>query len=286
MRARRVKVAALALATWFAARPAAGDPPADPSPPSDPVPQAPASPRRSGAGWLLIGASAGATNAVSSSGTGGSLVLGFWSHGVGNFEAMSAEWSAALAGGGGSPEFQGTLEGRLLFGWRGYVTDWQGPFVRLGIEAQQYASPLSLVSAPAGVIGYELADDRLAFDIGLHGAFAADASYQIYSGTPRDVSDSPLAGAYAWLVAPPVEATLRWDRLLPHDVRPLGTDPLDEIRVSSCDQVKGRLMICANLDLLYGPAALPSRTNLFGTTAVIESISLGIGRDWVRAQAP
>jgi hypothetical protein len=227
------------------------------------------------------------TRAVASSQEGWGVTGGLWAYGVTNVEGISIETGFAAAIGGGQGGLRGQLVGRYLIGWRGYVTDWQGPFVRVGAESQSFVSYLSYLSAPVGVVGYEFVDKRVAFDVGLHGAFAASGGYGVYRGASRDVSDSPVLGIYAWMIAGPAQAGIRWDRLWPHDEGPLGRAPIDDVVTSAC-LATGRfaLIVCGNLDIASGPAAVPGAPVLFGTTAIVQSITLGFGAVGSRAVAP
>lgn len=243
--------------------------------------------RASGTGSFLLGLNAETVRAVASSGSGWGVTGGLWTSWVTNAEWLSGEGSIAAALGGGSAGLAGQLDARLLFGWRGYVTDWQGPFLRVGGETQLFGSALSIVSVPAGVVGYEVMDDRIAFDVGLHGAFAESAGYRVYAGASRDFSDSPVVGAYAWMVAPPAQAGLRWDRLWPHDQAALGQAPIDDLRASACVAARRFvLMVCANLDMTSGPAAVTASAALLRTTGIEQSISFGFGDVGTRAVAP
>jgi hypothetical protein len=243
--------------------------------------------RASAARSFLLGMNADTSRVVASSGSAWGVTGGLWASWVTNAEWLSGEGSFAAALGGGSGGLAGQLDARLLFGWRGYVTDWQGPFVRVGVESQLFGSFLSFVSLPAGVIGYELMDDRVAFDMGLHGAFAESAGYRVDAGALRDLSDSPVLGAYAWVIAPRVQTGLRWDRLWPHDQGPLGRAPIDDLRASACVAARrSAVMVCANLDLTSGPAAVTSSAALLRTTGIEQSISFGFGGVGTRAVAP
>jgi hypothetical protein len=243
--------------------------------------------RTSRAAWFLIGLSTETVRAVASSRAGWGVTGGLWSYGVANAEAFSEEVGLDAALGGGNGGVAGQLDARLLIGWRGYVTDFQGPFLRVGPEVQLFGSPLAFVSLPSGVIGYELVDNRVAFDVGLHGAFALSEIYGVYAGASRDVSDSPVFGAYAWLIARPVQASLRWDRLWPDGQGPFGTAPIDEVRASGC-MATGRfaLILCANFDIVSGPAAVAGHPGFFGTTEIAPSISLGFGGVGSGAEVP
>ena len=243
--------------------------------------------RASSAGWLLLGVSADTARAVASSQDRWGVTGGLWEYRVASIEGLSMETGLAAAIGGGQGGLQGQLLGRFLIGWRGYVTNWQGPFVRVGAEVQSFVSFLSFLSAPAGVVGYELVENRVAFDVGLHGAFVASGGYGVYDGASRDVSDSPMFGAYAWVIAGTVQAGIRWDRLWPHNQGPLGQVPIDDLRTSTCVGARRfALMLCANMDIVSGPAAVPAVPALFGTTGVVQSISLGFGNVGSRAVAP
>ena len=236
---------------------------------------------------FLLGVSAQTSRAVASSQDGWGVTGGFWTYGVTTVEGLSRETGLAAAIGGGWGGLRGQLDVRSLIGWRGYVTDWQGPFVRVGAEGQLFGSFLSILSAPAAVVGYELVENRVAFDVGLHGAFAVSGRYGVYSSTSRDVSDSPMLGAYAWMITGPAQAGIRWDRLWPHDQGPLGQTPIDDLRSSAC-VAAGRfaLIVCANLDLTSGPSAIPVVPALFKTTGIVQSISLGFGDVGSHAVAP
>jgi hypothetical protein len=243
--------------------------------------------RASSAKLLLLGVSAQTSRAVASSRDGWGVTGGLWTSGVTGVEALSIETGLAAAIGGGQGGLRGQLDARFLVGWRGYVTDWQGPFVRLGPELQSLGSFLSFLSAPAGVVGYELVANRVAFDVGVHGAFIANGSYGIYKDASRDVSDSPMFGAYGWMTAGPAQAGVRWDRLWPHDQGPLGQTPIDDLRTSACVAARRfALILCANLDITSGPAAIPATPALFGTTGIVQSISLGFGDVGSHALAP
>ncbi len=243
--------------------------------------------RESSAGLFLLGVRAETSRAVASSQDSWGVTGGLWTFGVTNVEGLSKETGLAAAIGGGPGGLRGQLDARLLIGWRGYVTDWQGPFVRVGVEYRAFGSFLSFLSAPAAVVGYELVENRVAFDVGLHGAFAASGGYGVYSGSSRDVSDSPMFGAYAWMITSPVQAGIRWDRLWPHNQAPLGQTPIDDLRTSACVAL-GRLVLilCANLDITSGPAAVPAVPALFETTGIVQSISLGLGGVGSHAAAP
>jgi hypothetical protein len=285
---RGLHAAAFAIALLLACTRAAGDAPAPPAFSREISPAPPrAMHRASSAGWFLLGVSAETARAVASSRDAWGVTGGLWTYGVANVERFSTETGLGAAIGGGQSGLQGQLDCRFLIGWRGYVTDWQGPFVRVGAESQVFGSFLSFLSAPAGVVGYELVDSRVAFDVGLHGAFAARGGYGVYSGASRDVSDSPVFGAYAWMIAGPVQTGIRWDRLWPHNQGPLGQAPIDDLRTSAC-VAAGRfaLMLCANLDIASGPAAVPSTPALFGTTGIEQSVSLGFGGVGSHAMAP
>jgi hypothetical protein len=283
-----LKAAAFAIAPLLVCARAAGDPPVSPAV-SREISPAPARAMRrtSNAGWLLLGVRAETARAVASSHDSWGVTGGLWAYGVTNVEGVSTETGLAAAIGGGRNGLQGQLDLRFLIGWRGYVTDWQGPFVRVGVASQYFGSFLSFVSAPAGVVGYELVENRVALDVGVHGAFAASGGYDVYNGASRDVSDSPMFGAYAWMIAGPVQAGIRWDRLWPHDQGPLGATPIDDLGTSTC-VAAGRfaLVVCANLDITSGPAAVPAIPALFGTTEVVQSISLGLGGVVAHAVAP
>jgi hypothetical protein len=288
MRARRLNAAVFATASFLAAARAAGDPQILPaiSQEISPAPRR-AMHRASGTRSFLLGLDAETARVVTSSGRGWGVIGGLWASWVTNAEWLSGEGSLAAALGGGSGGLAGQLDARLLFGWRGYVTDWQGPFVRVGVESQLFGSFLTLVSLPAGVVGYELMDDRVAFDVGLHGAFAESAGYRVDAGASRDLSDSPLLGAYAWMIAPPVQTGFRWDRLWPHNQVSLGQAPIDDLRGSACVAARRSvLMVCANLDLTSGPAAVTTSAALLRTTGIEPSISFGFGGVGTRAVAP
>jgi hypothetical protein len=217
------------------------------------------------------------------------VVGGLWTSFVGNLEWRSSELGLAAAIGGGRAGLTGQLDARYLVGWRGYVTDWQGPFVRVGVDSQFVASSfLTLLSVPAAVVGYEVIEDGLAFDVGLHGAFALGGEYSVYRGSSRDVSDSPVLGAYAWMIAGPVQTGVQWDRLWPHNQAALGHDAIDNIRTSACVGAAQRfaLLLCATLGLTSGPAALPAGPGLFETTAIVQSLTVGYGFVAAHAQAP
>jgi hypothetical protein len=298
-RTRGIHVAAFAVTLLGSGAPAADEPPTSavgpgPHQPTESVISleiSPAPPRAmhklSSAGWVLMGVSAESERAVTSSGEGWGVTGGLWSFVVSNVEWRSSEVGLAAALGGGAGGLRGQLDARLLFGWRGYVTDWQGPFVRVGGELQTFGSFLTWVSAPAGVVGYELIDPRGALEVGLHSAFAASASYAVYRGSSRDVSDSLVFGAHAWMIAGPVQGGFRWDRLWPHDHAPLGRDPVDDLRSSACVAM-GRfaLLVCANLDIVSGPAVVPRGPALFETAGISQSISVGVGAVTSRAEAP
>lgn len=290
MRPRRLHglhAAALAVALLLACSSAAGDGPVPPSVSREISPAPPrAMHRASFASWFLVGVSAEATRAVASSQDGWGVTGGLWATQVVNVEGLSMETGLAAAIGGGQGGLRGQLVARYLVGWRGYVTDWQGPFVRVGAESQSFDSYLSFLSVPVGVVGYEVIEDRVAFDVGLHGAFAASGGYGVYRGASRDVSDSPVLGAYAWIIAGPAQAGIRWDRLLPHDEGPLGRAPIDDLVTSACFATRVALVVCANLDIASGPAAVPGTPALFGTTAIVQSISLGLGGVGAHAVAP
>jgi hypothetical protein len=243
--------------------------------------------RASSASLFLVGVSARTSRAIGSSQDGWGVTGGLWTYGVTSVEGLSTETGLAAAIGGGRGGLRGQLDARFLIGWRGYVTDWQGPFVRVGAESQLFGSFLSILSAPAAVVGYELAENGVAFDVGLHGAFAVSGGYGVYSGASRDVSDSPVFGAYAWMITGPAQAGIRWDRLLPHNQGPLGQAPIDDLRTSAC-VAAGRfaLILCANLDLTSGPAAIPVVPALFKATGIVQSISLGFGGVGSHAMAP
>jgi hypothetical protein len=243
--------------------------------------------RASSARMFLLGVSAQTSRAVASSRDSWGVTGGLWTSAVTSVEALSMETALAAAIGGGQGGLRGQLDARFLLGWRGYVTDWQGPFVRVGPEIQSSSSFLSFLSAPAGVVGYELVDSRVAFDVGLHGAFVANGTYGVYKGASRDVSDSPMFGAYAWVITGPARAGLRWDRLWPHDQGTLGHTPIDDVRTSACLAARRfALILCANLDITSGPAAIPSVPALFETTGVVQSVSLGFGDVGSHAVAP
>jgi hypothetical protein len=285
---KTLHAAPLAVALLLACARAAGDPPVAPAVSREFSPAPPRAMHRvSGAGWVMLGVSARAAHAVASSQDGWAVTGGLSGYGVANLEGLSTELGCADAIGGGQGGLQGQLDARLLVGWRGYVTDWQGPFVRVGAESQLFGSFLSFLSAPSGVVGYELVDGSFAFDVGLRAAFAASGSYDVYTGASRDVSDSPMFGAYAWLIARPVQAGIRWDRLFSHDDGALGRAPLDDLRASIC-VAGGRLalMVCANVEVTSGPAAVPAAPDLFATTGMVSSVSVGFGRMGSHAIAP
>jgi len=287
-RARPIQAAGFTIAAFLAASRAAGDPPVSQAASQEISPPPPRAMHRvSNAGALFLGVSAASARAVATSSDTWSVTGGISGCRVANLEWRSTEANFAAAIGGGRGGLTGQLDGRLLFGWRGYVTDWQGPFVRVGYEGRLFGSSLPFLSIPAGVVGYEVIDGRIALDVGLHGAFAESAFYGVYRGASRDVSDSPLFGAYAWMIAPPIQAGLLWDRLSPHDSGPLGHAPIDDVRTSACIAA-GRfaLLMCANLELTSGPAVVPTGSALFGTAAVVESISIGLGGLTSHAEAP
>ena len=287
-RPRCLHAAASAIALLLASAQAAGDGPAPPAVSQEisPAPRR-AMHRVSRAGLVLLGVSVETSRAVASSQDGWGVTGGLWFYGVTNVEGLSMETGLATAIGGGQGGLRGQLDARLLVGWRGYVTDWQGPFVRAGTESQIFGSFLSFLFAPAAVVGYELVENRVAFDVALHGAFAANAAYDVYSGASRDVSDSPMFGAYAWMIAGPVQAGIRWDRLWPHNQGPLGQTPLDNLRTSACVAAKRfALILCANQDITSGPAAVPAVPAFFGTKGIVQSISLGFGDVGSHAVAP
>jgi hypothetical protein len=288
MSARRLLALALAAASFLAASRAAGDPPTSPATSQEISPPPPrAMHRASSAGSMLLGVSTQSARAVASSGAGWSVMAGLRTDWVTNAEWLSMEGALAAAVGGGSGGLAGRFDARLLAGWRGYVTDWQGPFVRVGGETHLVGSMLLITTAPAGVVGYELMHRHVAFDVGVRGAFALGASYGVYAGASRDVSDSPVLGAYAWMVAPPVRAGLQWDRLWPHQQGPLGRAPIDDLRASACVAARRfALILCADLDMTSGPAAVPTNSALFGTTGLVPSISVGLGDLGTRAVAP
>lgn len=285
---RRLHAATFAVALLLAAGRAAGDEPAFPWLSREISPAPPRSMHRlSTAGWFVVGVSMERGRAVASSRDGWGITGGLWTSFVNNVEGRSSETALSAAIGGGPGGLAGQLDARFLVGWRGYVTDWQGPFVRVGVESQAFGSFLTFLSAPAGVAGYELIAGRLAIDVGLHGAFAASAGYQVYSGASRDVSDSPVFGPYAWMIAGPAQAGLRWDRLWPHDAALLGHDPIDDLRTSACVAAGPfALVLCANLDIISGPVWVASRPHLFETTGFAQSISVGFGAVRSGAEAP
>jgi hypothetical protein len=243
--------------------------------------------RVSTAATFLVGLSVERARAVTSSRDGWGITAEVWATVVNNVEGLSTETSLGAAIGGGPGGLVGLLDGRYLVGWRGYVTDWQGPFVRVGGETRAFGSFLPLLSVPDVVAGYEVIGGGLALDVGLHGAFALDAGYKVYSGASRDVSDSPVLGAYGWLIAHPVQAGLRWDRLWPHNDTALGHDPIDDVRASAC-VATGRfaLVLCANLDIVSGPVPISAHPSLFETTGFAQSLSVGFGAIGARAEAP
>jgi hypothetical protein len=287
-RPRLLHAAASAIALLLASTRAAGDGPAPPAVSREisPAPRR-AMHRASSAKLLLLGVSAQTSRAVASSQDGWGVTGGLWTSGIANVEGLSSETALAAAIGGGQGGLRGQLDARFLLGWRGYVTDWQGPFVRIGPEIQSLGSFLSFLSAPAGVVGYELVANRVAFDVGLHGAFIADGSYGVYKDASRDLSDSPVFGAYAWMISGPAEAGVRWARFWPHNQGPLGQTPIDDLRTSACLAARRfALILCANLDITSGPAAIPATPALFGTTGIVQSIALGFGGVGSRAVAP
>jgi hypothetical protein len=288
MRTRLLHAAAFALAGSLLTFGASADPPAPPALSREISPAPPrAMHRASSAGWFVLGVSSETVRAVSASSAGWSVTGGVWGDGVSNAEGLSMETAFAAAIGGGQGGVQGQLDARLLYGWRGYVTDWQGPFVRVGVDGRQFGSYLSSMAVPAGVAGYELVDGRVAFDVGVHGAFAESASFSVYSGGSRDVSDSPVLGAYAWMIAHPIRAELRWDRLWPHNQEPLGHAPIDDVGASACITAgRSMLILCASADIVSGPATVPAASGLFATTAILQSVSVGLGSVGSRAVAP
>ncbi len=291
MRSRRLHglhAPAFAIARLLACTRAAGDTPVPPAVSQEISPAPPrAMHRASVADSFLVGVNTEITRAVASSQNGWGVTGGLWAYRVANVEGLSTETGLAAAIGGGQGGLRGQLVARYLIGWRGYVTDWQGPFVRVGAESQSFVSYLSFLSAPAGVVGYEFIKDRVAFDVGLHGAFAASGGYGVYSGASRDVSDSPVFGVYGWMIAGTVQAGIRWDRLWPHDQGPLGRAPIDDVVTSTCLGARRfALIVCANLDIASGPVAVPGTPALFGTTAIVQSISLGFGDVGSHAVAP
>jgi hypothetical protein len=287
-RRRHIHLGALAVALALTSGHAGAEQPAFPWMSREISPAPPRSMRRvSSAALFLVGLGLERSRAVSSSRDGWAITAGVSTIGVGNVEGLSTETALGAAIGGGPGGLVGLLDGRYLVGWRGYVTDWQGPFVRVGGETRAFGSFLPLLSVPDVVAGYEVIGRGLALDVGLHGAFALGAGYQIYSGASRDVSDSPVLGAYGWLIAHPVQVGLRWDRLWPHNDTSLGHDPIDDVRASAC-VATGRfvLVLCANLDMVSGPAPLSAGPALFQTTGFAQSISVGFGAIGASAEAP
>jgi hypothetical protein len=243
--------------------------------------------RVSSAGAYLLEMNVTTARAVASSQSFWDVTVGVSTYSVSNAESLSEELAFVGTVGGGTGGLEGQLDARFLVGWRGYVTDWQGPFVRIGAEDRQFGSFLTFVSLPAGRIGYEIIDNGLALDVGLEGAFDASATYGVYSGAPRDVSDSPTFGAFAWLVARPVQVGIRWDRLVPHNDGLLGGTPIDDLGTNGCiGWWRRALFVCANFEVTSGPAALPTTSSLFGTTAFSQTLSVGIGFVGSRAEAP
>jgi hypothetical protein len=196
-----------------------------------------------------------------------------------NLRLVSYEDAFTAAAGGGTGGFLGKLSGRALLGVRGYFTDWDGPFARVGAD-MSFARFYSYLRVPLAALGYEHIRGRLAFDIAVTGAYATSGSFGIYKDGGRDLGGSPVVGAYSWLASDPVFARLEWQRLFPPAGGPGSTLPIDVVQSSSCIARRfgaWPLMVCFDVGLYDGRSLRPGTGDLIPTLGISEGISVGLG---------
>jgi hypothetical protein len=208
---------------------------------------------------------------------------------VTNARSISEEGALTAALGGGTGGFQGEFGGRFLLGVRGYFTDWQGPFLRVGIDADLGRFFYSYVRLPLGELGYEYIRNGLAFDIGATAAYATSGSFGVYHDGDRDLGGSPITGAYSWLAADPVYTRVEWQHVLPPRGGPGSTLPVDVLQTSGCVGHKlGQwpLMACLDMGWFDGLSLRPGTGELVSTRGLSATLSIGLGGVGASAQAP
>jgi hypothetical protein len=190
--------------------------------------------------------------------------------------------------GGGTGGFQGEFGARVLVGVRGYFTDWQGPFLRAGIDGDFGRFFYSYVRFPLGELGYEYIRNRLAFDVGATAAYGS-GSFGIYQDGNRDLGGSPIMGAYSWFATDPVYVRVEWQHVLPPRGGPGSTIPVDVLQTSGCvahEFGKWPLMACLDLGLFDGRSLRPGTGELVTERGLSAGLSIGVGGVGAAASAP
>jgi hypothetical protein len=195
----------------------------------------------------------------------------------GNLGAFDVKLRLAAAIGGGSGGAEGSYSLDLLAGGRGYFTDKHGPFVRAGVLLDAVGNGVLSLSyaAPAGEVGYQYIDGSLAFEIGALGGYVPGGNFGTAGGGRRDLGESPLLGAFAWMNRRPVYLRTEWQRFLPTDG---GTSlPIDVVSTSGCVVILGAFPFCLDVRSFSGGVRPSSSVALAPTNASYGGVSFGIG---------
>jgi hypothetical protein len=178
---------------------------------------------------------------------------------------------------------QGELDGRLLYGVRGYFTDWQGPFVRVGADGAAAHLYYSYTRLPLAEVGYEYMRGPLAFDAGVTSAYGTAGRFGLYQASSSDPGSSPMAGAFAWFAMSPAYARVDWQRVL----GPVGTFPIDVVTTSGCGMHlfgSWPLMVCLGVGYIDRQAQVGAGEFVM-TRALTGGFSIGLGQVGSGAQA-
>jgi len=127
-------------------------------------------------------------------------------------------WRLDAALGTGSGGLEMRYAGDLLLGLRAYVTDHQGPLVRIGLISRSDSNDIvdaTIVAPLSGEVGYEYVDGDMLFEIVARGGYATNGTWSTAGATQRALDGSTLVGASAWLVSRPMSVRVEWWRDLP-----------------------------------------------------------------------
>ncbi|HLK40317.1 MAG TPA: hypothetical protein VKU41_26380 [Polyangiaceae bacterium] len=239
--------------------------------------------RRSGAVRLFAGA--GLVGGLGSASDGSGRVWGaagkVSSFALLNVSFFSEEFGFDFDAGGGSGGGRVQLAGRLLFGFRGYVTPRQGPFVRVGaggVATGQFF--YDYFGLPLVEAGYEYIDRGVAVDVGAMGAVGLMGGFGVHADRSRDLGGTPMAGAYSLMIARPAYLRVEWQRVLPHAGAPGASRAVDDVQAAGCVRAPGLgfpAMLCTETGIAAGRVDASQSGGLVPATAFTAGVSVGVG---------
>jgi hypothetical protein len=114
--------------------------------------------------------------------------------------SLSVHFLGFASIGGGTAGNEGALGGSLDFGWRGFVTDKSGPFLRVGLSGLLIghdAFYVSMLEPFQGRAGYQILDGDRVLELGMTHGFIPVGRFDPGREARRDLGRSKELGGYA-----------------------------------------------------------------------------------------